>query len=83
MIECNRTMEQAKRDYAAGRITSAVLIRAPMSRSDWTIRLSGKKGDTGMLLDVQTLEEKIFSSLDQAVEALDQIGYAFDQLKLA
>ena len=83
MIECNRTMEQAKRDFAAGRVTSAVLIRVPMSQREWTIRLFGKKGDAGMLLEVQTLAPKVFTSVDKAVQSLDEIGFAFDQLKLA
>ncbi|WP_426174755.1 hypothetical protein [Massilia sp. TWR1-2-2] len=82
MIECNRTMEQAKRDFAAGRLTGAMLIRVPMTTSDWTIRLSGAKGDAGMLLDVQTLEPYCFASLDKAVKALDQIGFSFSQLKV-
>lgn len=81
MIECNRTIEQAKRDFASGRLTSATLIRVPMTSSDWTVRLSGAKGDAGMLLDVQTLEPYNFTSLDRAVKALDQIGLSFSQLK--
>ncbi|MFC0135434.1 hypothetical protein CR105_14765 [Massilia eurypsychrophila] len=83
MIECNRTMEQAKRDFAAGRLTGAMLIRVPMTASDWAIRLSGVKGDAGMLLDVQTLEPHCFASVDKAVTALDQIGFSFSQLKVA
>ena len=82
MIECNRTMEQAKRDFASGRLTSATLLRVPMTASEWTIRLSGAKGDAGMLLDVQTLEPFNFTSLDRAVSALDQIGFSFSQLKV-
>ncbi|MES2018361.1 MAG: hypothetical protein V4484_17875 [Pseudomonadota bacterium] len=81
MTECNRTMEQAKRDVAAGRLTSALLVRVPMTASDWTLRLSGVKGDAGTLLEVKTLEPRVFSSLDQAVQALEQIGFAFSQLK--
>ena len=37
---------------------------------------------TGMLLDVQTLEPYCFASLDNAVKALDQIGFSFTQLKV-
>lgn len=81
MIECNRTIEQARRDFATGRLTSATLLRVPMSASEWTVRLSGAKGDAGMLLDVQTLAPYCFTSLDKAVAALDQIGVAFTQLK--
>lgn len=81
MIECNRTMEQARRDFAQGRLTNAVLLRVPMSAVEWTIRLSGAKGDAGLLLDVQTLEPQVFRSLDKAVRALEQIGVAFTQLK--
>jgi hypothetical protein len=81
MIECNRTIEQAKRDFASGRLTSATLVRVPMTSSEWTIRLSGAKGDAGMLLDVQTLQPYHFASLDRAVKALDQIGLSFSQLK--
>ena len=83
MIVCNRTMEQAKRDFAQGRINSAVLIRVPMSRSQWTLRLGGAKGDVGMLLEVQTLGTRVFDSLDGAAQALEEIGFACDQLKLA
>lgn len=83
MIECNRTMEQARRDFAAGRLTGATLVRVPMSRTDWTVRLSGSKGDAGMLLEVQTLGARRFASLDSAALALEQIGFAFDQLKMA
>ncbi len=81
MIECNRTMEQARRDYAAGRLASALLVRVPMRQAEWTIRLSGAKGDSGMLLSVQNLEPQVFTSLDAAVVALEQIGFAFTQLK--
>ena len=81
MIECNRTMDQAKRDFASGRITTFMLVRVPMTRSDWTVRLSGAKGDAGMLLEVQTLAPKVFSSLDKAVLAIEQIGFVPSQLK--
>ncbi len=82
MIESNRTTEQAKRDFAAGRLTHAVLIRVPMQRHAWTLRLSGKKGDSGMLLEVQTLEPKVFTSLDDAIDLLDEIGFEFEQLQV-
>ena len=81
MTECNRTMEQAKRDMAAGRLTGALLVRVPMSRSDWTVRLVGAKGDAGNLLDLKDLEPQVFSSLDKAAQALEQIGLSFSQLK--
>lgn len=80
--ECNRTMEQARRDYASGRITGATLVRVPMTASDWTVRLAGAKGDAGMLLEVKHLAPQVFASLDQAVLALEQIGFAFTQLKV-
>jgi hypothetical protein len=83
MIECNRTMEQARRDFAAGRLHSATLLRVPMSSGEWTVRLSGSKGDAGMLLDVKDLAPQVFRSLDKAVHALEQIGFSFTQLKLA
>lgn len=82
MIECNRTMEQARRDFAAGRLNGALFIRVPMSGSDWTVRLNGAKGDAGMLLDVKTLEPQVFRSLDAAVQALEKIGFSFSQLKM-
>ena len=81
MIECNRTMEQARRDVAAGRLTEATLLRQPMS-SHWSIRLAGVKSGTGMLLSVQTLEAQIFTTLDDAVRALEQMGFRVDQLRL-
>ena len=81
MIECNRTMEQARRDFAAGRITTFMLVRVPMTRSDWTVRLSGAKGDAGMLLEVQTLSPKVFVCLDKAILAIEQIGFTPSQLK--
>jgi hypothetical protein len=81
MVECNRTMEQARRDFAAGRLNAVTLLRVPMSRSDWTIRLSGAKGDAGMLLEVQTLQAQVFHSLDKAVRAIEQIGFAVEQLR--
>ncbi|MGZ8356087.1 MAG: hypothetical protein ACXWVF_05690 [Telluria sp.] len=74
-------MPQAKRDFSAGLLREAILVRVPMSRTEWMVRLSGAKGDTGMLLDAQTLGTQVFSSLDRAVHALDQIGFSFDQLK--
>ena len=80
--ECNRTMEQARRDYACGRLTGATLLRVPMTASDWTVRLVGAKGDAGMLLDLKNLAPQVFASLDQAVQALEQIGFAFTQLKV-
>lgn len=83
MTECNRTMDQAKRDFAAGRINGAVLVRVPMSKSDWMVRLHGAKGDAGMLLEVRTLGPNIFATVDGAVQAIEQIGFSFDQLKVA
>ncbi len=82
IIECNRTMEQARRDFASGRVTGAVLLRVPMTASSWTVRLAGSRGDAGMLLDVRDLAPQVFSSLDLAVQALEQIGFAFNQLKV-
>ncbi|PWF47931.1 hypothetical protein C7C56_013270 [Massilia glaciei] len=75
-------MEQAKRDFSAGRLTSAMLVRVPMSANAWTVRLSGIKGDSGMLLEVQTLDTRVFTSLDGAVRALEEIGFSFTQLKV-
>lgn len=75
-------MEQARRDFAAGRLNGALFIRVPMSGSDWTVRLNGAKGDAGMLLDVKTLEPQVFRSLDAAVQALEKIGFSFSQLKM-
>ncbi len=82
MIECNRTMEQAKRDFASGRLTGATLVRVPMSTTEWMVRLFGAKGDAGMLLDLQTLDPYSFANLDRAAQALDQIGFSFSQLKV-
>lgn len=82
MIETNRTMDQAKRDFAAGRVTSCMLVRVPMTRSEWTVRLSGAKGDAGMLLEVQTLSPWVFASLDKAVQAIEQIGLVPSQLRV-
>lgn len=82
MIECNRTMEQARRDFASGRLRNAVLVRVPMSRNEWIIRLSGAKGDAGVLLDVKTLAPRIFLNVDTAVEAVEEIGFAFSQLQV-
>jgi hypothetical protein len=81
MIECNRTMEQARRDFSSGRLSSALLVRVPMSQREWNIRLLGAKGDSGMLLDVKNLEPQVFSGLDNAAKALEQIGFSFYQLK--
>jgi hypothetical protein len=81
MIECNRTMEQARRDYSAGKLKGTSLVRVPMSR-DWNVRLEGSKGDSGMLLDVKNLEPQLFATLDAAVKALEQIGFSVSQLKL-
>ena len=81
MIECNRTMEQAKRDFSLGRLQGAVFVRVPMSATEWTVRLSGAKGDVGMLLEVQNLQPRIFTTLDSAVRAVEQIGFSFTQLK--
>lgn len=81
MIECNRTMEQAKRDFASGRLSGALFVRVPMSSAEWTVRLVGSKGDAGTLLDVKNLEPRVFSNLDSAVKSLEQIGFSFSQLK--
>jgi hypothetical protein len=83
MIECNRTMEQARRDFSAGRLSSALLVRVPMCQGEWQIRLMGAKGDAGMLLDVKNLEPQVFKGLDSAATALEQIGFSFSQLKPA
>ncbi|MGZ3182155.1 MAG: hypothetical protein ACXU8N_06925 [Telluria sp.] len=80
MIECNRTMEQARRDYAAGLLKRFVFLRVPMSARDWQVRLEGRRGDAGMLLDVATLAPQTFRSLDQAVEAVEQVGFGVEQL---
>ena len=82
MVECNRTMDQARRDFSLGRLTGAMLVRVPMSKTEWTVRLSGKNGDAGMLLEVQTLGTRIFDSLDGAAQAIEQIGFSIDQLKV-
>jgi hypothetical protein len=82
MTICNRTPEQARRDVASGQLTSATLLRLPMSANGWTVRLSGAKGGAGMLLSLQTLEAACFTSLDAAVAALEQMGFTVDQLKL-
>ena len=81
-IECNRTMEQARRDYASGKLNGVLLVRVPMTAGDWTVRLAGAKGDCGMLLEVKTLAPQVFTSLDQAVRAIEQIGFSFTQLKV-
>jgi hypothetical protein len=81
VIECNRTMEQARRDFSAGRLSSALLVRVPMSQREWYIRLLGAKGDSGMLLDIKNLEPQVFTGLDSAAMALEQIGFSFTQLK--
>jgi hypothetical protein len=82
-IECNRTIEQARRDYAAGKLGKASILRVPMSRKEWTVQLSGKKGDSGMLLDLQDLSPQVFTSLDKAVATLEAIGFDVSQLQLA
>lgn len=81
-IECNRTVEQARRDFAAGKLTRALLLRVPMSRKEWTVQLSGRKGDAGMLLDLQDLSPQVFTSLDKAVATLEAIGFDVNQLQL-
>ena len=81
-IECNRTVEQARRDFAAGKLTRALLLRVPMSRKEWMVQLSGKKGDAGMLLDLQDLSPQVFTSLDKAVATLEAIGFDVSQLQL-
>ncbi|MES2128753.1 MAG: hypothetical protein V4463_15905 [Pseudomonadota bacterium] len=83
MIECNRTMEQGRRDFAAGRLTQAALVRVPMSRNEWTVRLVGSKGEAGMLLEVQTLNPQVFTRLDAAVQAIEQLGFTVAQLKVS
>jgi uncharacterized protein (DUF3820 family) len=82
MIECNRTMDQARRDFSLGRLSGAVIVRVPMSKTDWMVRLNGAKGEAGMLLEVQTLGTRIFDSLDSAAQAIEQIGFSFNQLKV-
>ncbi len=82
MVECNRTMDQARRDFAAGRVTAALLLRVPMQQGQWSIRLSGARGDSGMLLGVHDLQPRVFTSLDSAVQAIEEIGFSFTQLKV-
>ncbi len=81
-IACNRTMEQARRDFSSGRLTGVTLVRVPMTAGDWTVRLAGAKNDAGMLLEVKTLAPQVFTSLDKAVRAVEQIGFSFTQLKV-
>lgn len=80
MIACNRTMEQAKRDFAQGRLAGGALLRVPMSGKEWSVRLQGRRGDDGMLLDLRTLQPQVFASIDAAVAALELIGFRCDQL---
>jgi uncharacterized protein (DUF3820 family) len=75
-------MDQAKRDFSLGRLSGAVLVRVPMSKTQWTVRLSGAKGDAGMLLELQTLGTRVFESLDSAAQAVEEIGFSFDHLKV-
>ncbi|HZX28418.1 MAG TPA: hypothetical protein VFF16_15210 [Telluria sp.] len=82
MIDCHRTMEQARRDFGAGLLKQAALLRVPMQRHAWQVRIEGRRGEAGLLLDVATLEPTVFRSLDQAVDALEQIGFPFTQLVL-
>lgn len=81
-VACNRTMEQARRDFASGKLSGVLLVRVPMTAGDWTVRLAGARGDVGMLLEVKTLAPQVFGSLDQAVQAIEQIGFSFTQLKV-
>ncbi|MCG2583604.1 hypothetical protein [Massilia sp. TS11] len=83
MVECNRTLEQARRDLAQGLLRSAALLRVPMQRQAWHVHLAGARGDAGLLLDVSTLQPQVFRSLDQAVAVLEQIGFRCDQLRVA
>lgn len=83
MIVCNRTLDQARRDVAAGRLTDVMLLRVPMTASSWMVRLAGAQAGAGMLLSVQTLEPWCFASLDEAVAVIEQMGLNVAQLKLA
>lgn len=80
MVECNRTLEQAKRDFAMGKLASASLVRVPMRRGEWHIQLVGKRRESGMLLALPALTAQSFSSLDAAVGVLEEIGFSFSQL---
>jgi hypothetical protein len=82
MTEINRTMDQAKRDFGLGQLNGAAVLRVPMSKSEWTVRLFGAKGVAGMLLEVQTLQPQVFCSLDKAAQAIEQIGFSVDQLRI-
>lgn len=82
MIVCNRTLEQARRDFAAGKISNAILLRVPMSRGEWQLQLQGARGDSGMLLAVPSLDTQVFTSLDAAVHTMEQIGFTVEQLKI-
>jgi hypothetical protein len=82
MVECNRTMEQARRDYASGLLSGVTLVRVPMQPQAWNVRLAGKRGDNGMLLDVATLQPLVFEKLDLAVKAIEQIGFRCDVLRI-
>ena len=82
MVECHRTLEQARRDFAAGRLNSVSLIRVPMSRNEWNIRLVGKRGDSGMLLALPSLTVQSFTSVDAAICIVEDIGFSFSQLKM-
>lgn len=81
-IACNRTMEQARRDFAAGKLSGVLLVRVPMTSGNWTVHLAGAKGDCGMLLEIKTLAPQVFASVDLAVQAIEQIGFTFTQLKM-
>lgn len=82
MSVCNRTLDQARRDFAAGVLKKATVLRTPMQRAQWTIHLAGRKGDAGQLLDSATLMPRVFPTLDGAARALEEIGFAVTTLSV-
>jgi hypothetical protein len=82
MSPCNRTLDQARRDFAAGVLKKAAVLRTPMQRAEWTIHLAGRKGDAGQLLDSATLAPRVFKTLDSAARALEEIGFAVTSLNI-
>lgn len=66
------TMAEAKRDRSMGYLTSARIVR---TQGGWVVELGGGK-TLGELAPARCRERRVFKSVDGAVSALEQIGFA-------
>lgn len=73
------TLSQAKRDFSIGYLKSFRLERRPMGRN-WAVYLIAEGNGSGFLVDARRAEVREFSTLDAAVNVIEEIGFQVNAL---